>query len=131
MGVTFDTGALIGLQRRTPRMRAVWSRLQDRRILVTVPTVVLAECWQNPTSADRDIVALCEVEELSVQLAEVAARARSACGSSVSVVDAVVMASAASRGDDVYTADYVDLAKLRDAYFPGLRLHSVSGPTDA
>jgi hypothetical protein len=37
------------------------------------------------------------------------------------VVDAVVMASAASRGDRVLTSDFDDLDRLR-SYFPTVRL---------
>ncbi len=39
----------------------------------------------------------------------------------------VVMASAASRGDIVYTGDYDDLARLRDAYYRSIKLLSTSG----
>jgi hypothetical protein len=37
------------------------------------------------------------------------------------LTDAVVMASAASRGDVVYSSDVVDLERLR-AHFPALRV---------
>jgi hypothetical protein len=40
------------------------------------------------------------------------------------VVDAIVMASAASRGDVVYTTDVDDLESLQ-AFFPGVRVLSV------
>ncbi len=40
------------------------------------------------------------------------------------LVDAVVMASAATRGDIVYTADVTDLERLR-RHFPGVRVLSV------
>jgi predicted nuclease of predicted toxin-antitoxin system len=39
-------------------------------------------------------------------------------------VDAIVMASAASRGDVVYTSDVDDLERLR-AYFPAVRVLAV------
>jgi hypothetical protein len=37
------------------------------------------------------------------------------------VVDAIVMASAAQRGDTVYTSDYDDLSRLQAA-FPSVRV---------
>jgi len=105
-------------------MRAVWALLQERKVIITIPTVVLVECWSNPTEAIRELVAVCAIEELTQHLAEVAARARASCGGRGSVVDAVVMASAASRGDDVYTGDFEDMERLRDSYFRGVRLLS-------
>jgi hypothetical protein len=39
-------------------------------------------------------------------------------------VDAIVMASAAQRGDAVYTNDISDLERLR-AFFPGVRVFGV------
>ncbi|MEP7120432.1 MAG: PIN domain-containing protein [Byssovorax sp.] len=131
MGATFDSGALIGLQRRTRRMRAVWTSLQQRGELITVPTVVLVECWGSPTNAVAELLALCEVEDLTEQIACEAAKARAMVGGNVSAVDAVVMASAASRGDIVYTGDYDDLARLRDNYFRSVKILSSSGPDDA
>jgi hypothetical protein len=111
--------------------RAVWARLQERGELVTVPTVVLVECWANPTNAVAELLALCEVEDLTEQLASEAAKARAAVGGVVSAVDAVVMASAASCGDVVYTSDYNHLAQLRDSYFRSVKILSSSGPDDA
>jgi len=40
------------------------------------------------------------------------------------VVDAIVMASAASRGDVVYTSDFEDLTRLR-AHFRSVRVLAV------
>jgi hypothetical protein len=40
-------------------------------------------------------------------------------------VDAIVMASAAQRGDAVYTADIDDLGRLR-SFFPTVRLFDIS-----
>jgi hypothetical protein len=39
-------------------------------------------------------------------------------------IDAIVMASAAQRGDAVYTTDVSDLDRLR-AFFPGVRVFGV------
>jgi hypothetical protein len=40
-------------------------------------------------------------------------------------MDALVMASAARRGDVVYTSDFADLDRLR-SFFPSVRVLSVS-----
>lgn len=108
-------------------MRVVWAGLQQRSETVTVPTVVLVECWGSPTNAVAELLALCAVEDLTEALACEAAKARASVGGGVSAVDAVVMASAASRGDVVYTGDYDHLARLRDSYFKSVKILSVSG----
>jgi hypothetical protein len=61
----------------------------------------------------------CIIEPLLPQLARVAGEAIAAV-KGATVVDAVVMASAASRGDRVLTSDFDDLDRLR-SYFTGLR----------
>jgi hypothetical protein len=60
------------------------------------------------------------IEPLLPALARVAGEAIAAV-KGATVVDAVVMASAASRGDRVLTSDFDDLDRLR-SYFPEARL---------
>jgi predicted nucleic acid-binding protein len=99
-GVTFDTGALIGLERRTERMKAVIARIAARQLPVTIPSVVVAE-WYREHRASRRILALAKtVEPVSAVLAELAGKALRATGGS-NAIDAIVMASAAQRGDVV------------------------------
>jgi hypothetical protein len=62
------------------------------------------------------------VEPLGERVAKLAAEAMSRVAGSTPV-DAVVMASAALRGDVVYTSDLVDLDRLR-AFFPDVRVLS-------
>ena len=50
-----------------------------------------------------------------------AGEALATVGKGPSVIDAIVMASAARRGDRVVTSDYGDLDRLRGV-FPGVRL---------
>jgi predicted nucleic acid-binding protein len=90
---------------------------------VTVPSVVVVEWWRGqrgPTSRLLDSVA---VEALSHDLARIAGEALAKV-SGASVTDAVVMASAAQRGDIVYTADIDDLSRLATC-FPGVRVLGV------
>ncbi|MBN8611303.1 MAG: hypothetical protein J0L92_11990 [Deltaproteobacteria bacterium] len=75
IGLTFDTGALIALEQRRMRMRAL-AKIAGEAI-ATTPGATL--------------------------------------------VDAIVMASAASRGDAVYTSDVGDLERLRRR-FPSVRI---------
>ena len=63
------------------------------------------------------------VEPLSHALARIAGEAM-ANVPGASVADAVVMASAAQRGDVVYTADLDDLTGLA-TYFPGVRVFGI------
>jgi len=119
-GVTFDTGALIGLERRTERMKAVLARIAARQLPVTIPAVVVAE-WYRGQRDWRRVLALARwVEPTTEALARVAGAALGATRGS-SAIDAIVMASAAQRGDVVYTSDVSDLQALAHA-FPDVRV---------
>jgi hypothetical protein len=63
------------------------------------------------------------VEVVDVPLAQLAGEAMAAV-KGATAIDALVMASAARRGDIVYTSDAIDLESLR-AYFPMVRVLSV------
>lgn len=117
--VTFDTGALIALERRDARMRAVLRGAIHAGITVVVPTVVLGEWWRGRSDLRDDIVASASIEPLSESLAKRAGEAL-ALVRGATFVDAVVMASAASRGDVVYTSDRGDLERLQ-AHFTAVR----------
>jgi len=122
-GLTFDTGALIALERRQPRMRAVLEHAVARDQPITVPAAVVAEWWRGRTDLRDAILETVDVEPLTLPLAKVAGTALAAVPSAT-LVDAVVMASAARRGDVVYSSDVDDLERLR-AYFPGVRVLGV------
>lgn len=124
MGLTFDTGALIALERRDVRMRKILDTALAGRVAITVPAVVVLEWWRARTSRLDGILAMFTVEALTERLAKVAGEAIAAVPGAT-VVDAAVMASAASRGDPVYTSDVGDLVRQRDARFPGVRVLSV------
>jgi len=118
-GFTFDTGALIALERGDHRMRTVLRLARADNIPIVVPTVVLGEWWRGRSKVRDMLLACVLVEPLSESLAKIAgealARVRGA-----TFVDAVVMASAASRGDVVYTSDAGDLDRLW-THFGGVR----------
>jgi predicted nucleic acid-binding protein len=123
IGLTFDTGALIALERRRPRMRAVLERALATDQPITVPADVVGEWWRGRTDLREAILAAVDVEPLTTVLARIAGEALAAVPAAT-LVDAVVMASAASRGDIVYSSDIEDLERLRRR-FPAVRVLAV------
>jgi hypothetical protein len=122
-GLTFDTGALIALERRTQRVWEVYRTALRDAVPITVPVAVVIEWWRGRTDVRERILAGLRVEPLHLALAQAAGDAIASV-KSASAVDAVVMASAALRGDVVYTSDPADLEKLR-RHFPTVRVLSV------
>ena len=118
--LTFDTGALIALSRGDKRMRAVLVAAQERRAVITVPAVVVAEWWRAEGRRSRLILERVDVEPVTERLAKIAGEALAAVPGATAV-DAIVMASAAQRGDAVFTSDIEDLERLR-RHFPDVRL---------
>ena len=117
-GLTFDTGMLIapsaGGNARGMSTARRWP------VPITVPMVVIAEWWRGRTDARDHVRSALLVEVLSESLSRLAGEALARLPAA-GTVDAIVMASAASRGDVVYTSDFDDLHKL-SAFFPGVRL---------
>ncbi len=122
-GLTFDTGALIALERRTQRIWEIYRTAMRDAVPITVPVAVVVEWWRGRTDVRKRILAGVRVEALHTALALAAGEAMASV-KSASVVDAVVMASAAQRGDVVYTSDTADLEKLR-RHFPEVRVLGV------
>ena len=120
--VTLDTGALIALERRSQRMTDVLVRARRREELLVVSQVVLAEWWRGRTDWRERILAALVVEPLTDARAKLAGEAVAQVPGAT-VIDAIVMASAASRGDVVYTSDVEDLEALR-SFFPMVRVLS-------
>jgi predicted nucleic acid-binding protein len=128
VNLTFDTGALIALERDD---RRIWTALRSavaNEQLPTVPTVVVAQSWRGAATQARLARALksCWVEPLSYELAR---RAGELCGRSgtADIVDAVVVASAASRRDVIVTSDRKDLERLVDHVDGEVAIVEVSG----
>ena len=120
IGLTFDTGALIALERRRQRMKEIVEHALAKDQPITVPADVVAEWWRGRTDVRDGILACVDVEPLTEALAKLAGEVLGAVRGAT-LVDAVVMASAASRGDIVYSSDVEDLEKLRRV-FPGVRI---------
>lgn len=118
--LTLDTGALVALERRRPRMWKVLDRARGLAIVPVVPADVIAEWWRGRSDIREDILESVVVEPLTARLAKLAGECLARVPGATTV-DAIVMASAAQRGDAVYTGDVTDLERLR-AFFPGVRI---------
>ena len=119
-GLTFDTGALIALERRRQRMKEIVERALAKDQTITVPADVIGEWWRGRSDLRDSILASVDIEPLTERLAKLAGEALAAV-KGATLVDAIVMASAASRGDIVYSSDVEDLEKLR-GHFRSVRV---------
>jgi len=122
-GLTFDTGALIALERRRQNIARVFTTAVVDGLIINVPAVVVSEWWRGQTKARATILRAVRVEPLDTELAKLAGEAMASVRNAAAV-DAIVMASAARRGDVVYTSDYDDLTRLQ-SYFGSVRVLSV------
>ncbi len=83
----------------------------------------MAEWWRGRSDIREHLLARVVVEPLTDGLARLAGECIAAVAGATTV-DAIVMASAARRGDAVYTSDVGDLERLR-AFFPAVRVFGV------
>ncbi len=98
----------------------MWKVLQRARALGVVPVVpadVVAEWWRGRSDIREHILASIVVEPLTERLARIAGECLAKV-KGATTVDAIVMASAAARGDAVYTSDVDDLERLRAFFLP-------------
>jgi predicted nucleic acid-binding protein len=123
LGLTLDTGALIALERRKQRVMGLLRVAREDGLVVTVPAVVVAEWWRGRSDVREDILQAVEVEPMTVALAQQAGEALGAVRRAT-LADAIVMTSAALRGDVVLTADVDDLSRLQRR-FPTVRVLQV------
>lgn len=123
--ITFDTGALIALERRDRPMVVFMTALLSRGARITVPAVVVCEWWRGQRGPAARILDGVVVEPLAGALAKVVG-ATLARVHGATVIDTIVVASAARRGDVVLTADVEDVTRIRDAAFPAVRVQSVA-----
>jgi predicted nucleic acid-binding protein len=124
MGLTLDTGALIALERKEHRALALVAATQRTGARITVPTPVVVEWWRGQRGPAANLLHAFHVEPLGEDLARAAGKALAKLKHCPSGTDAVVVASAASRGDRVLTSDVEDLQRLQSV-FPAVRLLAV------
>ncbi|MET0595171.1 MAG: PIN domain-containing protein [Polyangiaceae bacterium] len=117
-GVTLDSGALIAFERSDRGVLVQLKEASRRGAELTVPAVVIAEAWRGGARSARiaSLIEACVVELLDEALARLAGEAMGKV-KGAGVVDAIVMASAAKRGDYVLTSDPGDLLRLK-SFFP-------------
>lgn len=101
-------------------MRKVIDVATRDAVPITVPVVVLAEWWRGRSDLRDLIRRMVTIEPMQETLALAAGEALAAVRGAT-LVDVVVMASAAQRGDIVYTSDVGDFLRLQ-AFFPAVRV---------
>ncbi len=121
-GLTLDTGALISLERRRDRMLRALRAARDASLPVAVPSPVITEWWRGRSDARERVLSFLRIDPVDADLARTAGEALAAV-TGATAIDAIVMASAARRGDVVYTSDVADLVRLQ-RYFPTVRVLS-------
>lgn len=110
--LTLDAGVLIAFDRYDFRSWKLLPRMARHNHELTVPTVAVAQAWRGARSANlARALRGCKIEPLDDDLARVAGELCGRAGTS-DAVDAVVMASAARRGDILVTTDSADLLTL-------------------
>jgi predicted nucleic acid-binding protein len=121
--ITFDTGALIALERRRDRAMKIYTHAKERGFVVATPNVTVAEWWRGRTDRRESVLRGLLLEPLTddvVKLAGVAlGKVRGA-----TTIDAIVAAFAVQRTGIVYTGDVYDFEALREV-FPALRVFAV------
>lgn len=120
--VTFDTGALISLERRRTRITSLYATHRMRGSRVHAPAAVIAEWWRGRTDFREQILAGLYVEPVDEEIARLAGEAVASVPGSTTI-DAIVMAMAARHRGIVYTSDLDDLERLREV-FPNVRVLS-------
>lgn len=121
--ITFDTGALIALERRKERAIKVYRAAREKSVVVASPSVVITEWWHGRTDWREKILAGIEVVSVDRALAALSGVALGKVRGATAV-DAIVMAFAATTGGVVYTSDVSDLEALT-GFFPGVRVLAI------
>ena len=120
-GATLDTGALVAIERGSPRMQALLDETAASGLQFAVPAGVVGQAWRASARQARLSRFLGLAQVTVVSLDEPAARAAGVpCGRSDTddVIDASVVVCARVHGHAVVTSDVRDLGRLD----PTLRL---------
>lgn len=123
--ITLDTGVFIALERKQRRALVLWKAWERAGVALTVPAVVIAEWWRDRQWDAARWLSGVEVEPVDEALARIAGEVLGELRlGREHTIDAIVMASAAQRGDTVYTSDFDDMTRLATK-FPGVRVLGV------
>ena len=121
--ITFDTGALIALERRKDRAIKVYRAAKEKSVVVATPSVVITEWWRGRTDWREKILAGIDVVAVDRALAALGGAALAKVRGATPI-DAIVMAFAATTGGVVYTSDVGDLQALT-TFFRGVRVLAI------
>lgn len=73
--ITFDTGALIALERGDARIRVALRTAEQCGVAITVPAVVVAEWWRADSKRNRLMLSSFTIEPTTERLARIAGEA--------------------------------------------------------
>lgn len=121
--ITFDTGALIALERRKERAMKVYVHAKERGFVVATPNVTIAEWWRGRSDRREAVWGGLLVEPPSDETVKLAGLALGKVRGATAV-DAIVAAFAAQRTGIIYTSDVTDFQSL-SAFFPALRVLAI------
>jgi len=113
--LTFDTGALIALERGNGRMIALLQEVSVRSGRVRVPAGVVGQAWRDGT---RQVVLARFLRSRQVEIKALDADLARACGElcraaqTSDVIDASVVITARQHRDTIVTSDVDDLQRL-------------------
>lgn len=110
IGATFDSGALIALEKRDLNMLIKLRVLHRAGVPITIPANAVVEFWRKGHGQSA-ILELGTIEPLKESIAKAAGEALAKVRGATAV-DATVMASAAARGDRVFTSDPKDMQRI-------------------
>jgi hypothetical protein len=115
MNVVYDAGALIAIDRRNDRMRALHAELVRRECIPLVPAIVVAQASRSPKQvALRMMLRGCEVVPVDLEWAHRIGATLGRAGTR-DVVDAAVVTLATKHRARVVSSDPDDLIALAQA----------------
>ena len=126
-GTTYDTGALIAIERRDAEMIGFHRSIVKSGTTPVVPAGVLAQVWRGGSGRQAPLARAlkqCIIESLDETLAKQVGEASKRL-SSPDVVDISVVVGALSRGDQVFTSDPDDIERISDALGEDLLIRPV------
>ena len=121
----FDTGALIAIERGDKRARALTRRLAVSKIVISIPTPVIAEAWRGGGGRQARLARFLAsgIEDRSVRIVDLDYDLARDVGAvlariSISIADAAVCLVALRTVAEILTSDPTDIRKM----IPGDRI---------
>jgi predicted nucleic acid-binding protein len=121
--ITFDTGAIIALERRKERAMKVYTHAKERGFAVATPNVTVAEWWRGRNDRRETVWRGLLVEPASDETVKLAGVALGKVPGATTI-DAIVAAFAVERTGIVYTSDSDDFRALGE-FFRALRVFAI------